>query len=312
MGWNAGLKRIAIQDRNGTGSVQALVFYPTATPPAPINIGPYTLHVAADAAPLVTESMPLVIVSHGSGSSPLAHRTLAAFLAENGCLVCLPEHAGNHRADNALEGTFENLAARPGHVRAVIEHLESSDEFAGLFSRGKLVLVGHSLGGHTALSLAGGRPDTTMQVDFCRRPDNAGNPAYRAIAERMIAGPVPVGDSLTPAAVVLMVPGAIDFAHDEGLTELSAPVLLYTAEYDAESHEHAEVVMRGMERNGGHVTHRRVDNATHYAFVSPFPEQIRDKVGAAGMDPPGFVRADFQDEMHSEILGFIRETTTDI
>lgn len=312
MGWNAGLKRIATQDRNGTGSVPALVFYPTAAVPAPVNIGPYTLHVAADAAPQATGSMPLVIISHGSGSSPLAHRTLAAFLAAHGCLVCIPEHAGNHRADNSLEGTFENLVARPRHVRAVLEHLESSDEFAGLFARDKLVLVGHSLGGHTALSLAGGRPDTSLQVEFCRHPDNAGNPACQAIAARMVAGPVPVGDSLAPAAVVLMVPGAIDFAHEQGLTDLRAPVLLYTAEHDLESHEHADVVLRGVQHNGGRVTHRRVDNATHYAFVSPFPEQIRDKVGAAGMDRPGFIRADFQDGMHSEILDFIHETTVDV
>lgn len=309
---NVGLSRIEATERREVGTVRAFVLYPTAALPEQVDIGPYSLRAALDAPPLPAGTLPTVIVSHGSGSSPLVHRTLAEFLAANGCLVCLVEHPGNNRTDNRLEGTFENLCARPAHVRAVVDHLESSNEFSGSFSRNKLVIVGHSLGGHTALSVAGGRPDTSLQVAFCRRPESAHDPVMRAIAERMPPGPVPVGDSLDPAGLVLMAPGAIDFDHEEGLTRVSAPVLLYTAEFDEESHAHADVVRERLARNGREVDFRRIDNATHYAFLSPFPDSIRDRVGPAGRDRPGFDRIAFHGAMHAEILDFVRKATVDI
>ncbi|MGY1593617.1 hypothetical protein ACI79D_16710 [Geodermatophilus sp. SYSU D00708] len=58
-----------------------------------------------------------------------------------------------HRDRNDLAGTAEILRNRPGHVRAVM------DEVGGhhaLTAGGGV--VGHSLGGYTALAVAGGRP----------------------------------------------------------------------------------------------------------------------------------------------------------
>lgn len=58
-----------------------------------------------------------MVISHGTGGSHLAYRTIAAHLAKSGYVVALLEHPGNNHDNNELSGTVENLTNRPRHVR---------------------------------------------------------------------------------------------------------------------------------------------------------------------------------------------------
>ena len=98
---------------SGTGlPFQMLMTYPADADERGERFGPYTLRVAKDA-PVAVGKFPLVVISHGTGSSHLVHRNLAAHLARNGFVVIVPEHPGNDRNHNELANTAVNLENRP-------------------------------------------------------------------------------------------------------------------------------------------------------------------------------------------------------
>jgi predicted dienelactone hydrolase len=121
-----------------------LVLYPSSTPSQPETIGPYTLDVALDA-PIGSGPFPLVLISHGTGGTPLTHRLLAHFLARNGFMVGLLRHHANHRDDNSWHNTPNNLVARPRHLSLAIDGLLAT--FGAALQPDWVALVGHSLGG---------------------------------------------------------------------------------------------------------------------------------------------------------------------
>jgi len=92
-----------------------LLLYPTSTPGRAERLGPYELVVACEA-PVAAGRFGVVLISHGSGGSPLVYRTLAHYLASQGFIVGLPEHPFNNRHNNAWAGTIQNLEGRPRHL----------------------------------------------------------------------------------------------------------------------------------------------------------------------------------------------------
>lgn len=116
----AGCQFVDIEDQGNEHGFPLLIMYPTYKEEKVEKMGPYTISAAQDA-PLSDGLFPLVIISHGDGSTPLAYRTIAQFLARNGFIVGVPQHPFNNREDNTLSGTIDNLKNRPNHIRTVID-----------------------------------------------------------------------------------------------------------------------------------------------------------------------------------------------
>lgn len=116
----AGCQFVDIEDQANEHALPLLIMYPTYKEEQVEKMGPYTISAAQDA-PLSNGSFPLVIISHGDGSTPLAYRTIAQFLARNGFIVGIPQHPFNNRENNTLSGTIDNLKNRPTHIRTVID-----------------------------------------------------------------------------------------------------------------------------------------------------------------------------------------------
>ncbi|MEI2393337.1 alpha/beta hydrolase, partial [Priestia megaterium] len=79
----AGCQFVDIEDQANEHALPLLIMYPTYKEEQVEKIGPYTISAAQDA-PLSNGSFPLVIISHGDGSTPFVYRTIAQFLARNG------------------------------------------------------------------------------------------------------------------------------------------------------------------------------------------------------------------------------------
>lgn len=75
------------------------LFYPTQDTPTGTQLGPYSVEVAMQAQPLPGDHR-LILISHGSGGSPLGYRQLALHLATQGFVVACPEHPNNNRHNN--------------------------------------------------------------------------------------------------------------------------------------------------------------------------------------------------------------------
>jgi predicted dienelactone hydrolase len=110
-----------------------------------------------------TGRIPLVVISHGLGSSRSEFEKMAEHLASYGFAVAVPEHPGSNvkyqqefLANLSYEGVdpFE-FVYRPWDIKTLLNTLAAEPTYAQRFNLDKVGVIGHSFGGYTALALAG-------------------------------------------------------------------------------------------------------------------------------------------------------------
>lgn len=141
------------------------VYYPTAAADAPLQRGPFTLDLAWQAAPQRGNGR-LVVISHGSGGAPWVHADLARALVAAGFVVALPEHKADNYKDFSTPGP-ESWKLRPAEVSRAIDTIAQSAQFGPLLALDKVGVFGGSAGGHTTLTLAGGRWSPAAFMRHC-------------------------------------------------------------------------------------------------------------------------------------------------
>lgn len=263
------------------------VMYPAGTPERAVQLGPYTLELAPNAEPLEGR-FPLVVISHGNSGSPLAYRTLARHLVRNGFIVGLPEHPYNNRNDNSLAGTVQNLTYRPRHLRMAVDWFFDNERFREKALPNAVSIIGHSLGGYTALATAGGVP-----TSFPREaPDGK-------------AQIIEVTHDPRIQSLVLLAPASVWFQAEGALSRVNIPILMLDAEHDPYTPPfHAQLILKGV-ADPGKVQYRTVENAGHFSFLSPFPESMTGPSFLPSQDPPGFDREQFHERLNAEVLDFL-------
>src|SRR5262245_58769284 len=150
-GASVGLTEIA--GKEGDGIVT--VYYPSSSDAHTVQQGPFTFQLARQGAPRQGNGH-LVVISHGSGGAPWVHADLARALVEDGFVVAMPAHRGDNYADPGTPGP-ESWRRRPVEVSHAIDVVAADARFRPLLALDKVGMYGFSAGGHTALSLAGGR-----------------------------------------------------------------------------------------------------------------------------------------------------------
>lgn len=303
----AGCSKVEVFDKENDITFPLLVMYPTSTASTPVAFGPFELEVSMDA-PVAEGRFPLVMISHGSGGSYLAHRTLGRYLAQNGFVACMPGHPFNNLHNNELQYTMQNMIYRPRHLRMAIDEVCSSAQFKDRVEHERVAIIGHSVGGYTALALAGGAPHTQALVELCQKPASAEEPYWISLLRKngITSQPIAVTADRRVKALVLFGPDVSLFMSEGALRNVHAPILLLAAEKDYMPQATIEVVMNGIP-DRSQLSHRAVKNAGHYSFLSPFPESIKSMVGDAAKDPEGFDREQFHQALHVEVLSFLRK-----
>ena len=276
---HVGGKHLRVADDDGY-QFPLLVMYPTDTPAEPIAFGPFNLDMAANAAPR-PGCYPIVVISHGSGGTHLGYLALARRLVLAGYVVCMPEHPGNNRSNNALADSPQILANRPRHLTLTLDLILADELLAAVVNRALVAVIGHSMGGYTALAIAGGRPSTQDGQAI----DVAHDDRVKALV------------LLAPATPWFMRPGA--------LAAVQVPILMLTGERDPHTPPfHAEVVRDGLPAET-RLEHSVVSNAGHFSFMSPFPEVMRGPDFLPGNDPEGFDRSSYQDVLARDVIAFL-------
>lgn len=283
-----GCRALTVVDDVQGARVPVHVLYPTTAATRTETFGPYPLEIALDA-PIAGERLPLVAISHGTGGSPWVYRGLAMHLAHAGFVVAMIEHPGNSRTDNSLADTPANLANRPRHVQRALDAAYADAVLGPRLVPDDAAVIGHSLGGYTALAVAGGRPLAlpNMTADG-------------------VAQPVAVERDPRVHALVLLAPALPWFMAPGALADVRAPLLVRTAELD----EHAppafiERILGGLPADA-QIDDQVVPGAGHFAFMSPFPPALAHPGFPPAQDPPGFDRAAYQPQLYAEVVAFLR------
>jgi predicted dienelactone hydrolase len=294
----------------GAGDGPVTVFYPTADADSVVQRGPFTLQLAPNAAPARGNGR-LVVVSHGSGGNPWVHADLARALVAAGFVVAMPLHHGDNASDPSTPGP-QSWKLRPAEVSRAIDAVQHDARFALLLAFDRVGMFGMSAGGHTALSMAGGRWSPARLRDHCmehlaedfhscvglatRLQGNGFDGPKLAVARtaiRMRLGDPSwfTHDDPRIAAVVAGVPFAVDF-DPASLVTPRVPLALVTSGKDAwlTPRFHSEPILQACLPRCELLADMR--NAGHAALLSPPPppEALGPIARDLLSDPPGFDR----------------------
>ena len=107
--------------------------------------------------------LPLILISHGFGSVRENFTNMAQHLASYGFIVAVPQHIGSdlQYREELLKGTLSSALspmeylARPRDLSSIIDYLETTPEWQNRINFSAIGVIGDSLGGTTALSIAG-------------------------------------------------------------------------------------------------------------------------------------------------------------
>jgi predicted dienelactone hydrolase len=305
----AGMGTLQLPGTAGDGPVT--VFYPTQAADQAVRRGPFTIQMAPGAEPVKGNGR-LVVISHGSGGNPWVHTDLAHALVEAGYVVAMPEHFGDNARDPHQPGP-ESWKLRPVEVSHAIDSVAADARFAPLLSLDKVGMYGMSAGGHTALSLAGGRFSPAAFSQHCQENIRDDFPFCVGLITRLH------GDFLDGlrvwaakftirmkfsddawsqhtdpriAAVVSGVPAAADF-DVQSLANPKVPLGFVTAAQDAwlAPRFHSDRILAACRPRCELVA--ALPQGGHGALLSPLPpmEILSEKERLLLGDPPGFDRA---------------------
>ena len=299
------------------------IYYPSDAPELPTRLGPFTLQVAERAAPMRGNGR-LIVISHGSGGAPWVHADLARTLVRAGYVVAMPQHHADNYQDDSDPGP-DSWTLRPAEVSRAIDAVGRDARFAPLLELGKVGMYGMSAGGHTALTLAGGRWSPAGFMQHCEADLVADFQSCVGLITHLTGGPLDgikkwvaravirhrFSDA-TPrehhdpriAAVVAGVPAAADF-DIASLATPRVPLGLITAGQDRwlVPRFHSDRVLAACKRCE---LIAALPTAGHGALLSPLPPGFTGLLGDMLNDPPGFDRGQMP-EVDRKITAFFEQ-----
>ena len=297
------------------------VFYPSSSAAAPVQRGPFTLSLAEQGKPERGNGR-LIVFSHGSGANPWVMSDLAQTLVAAGFVVAIPEHQGDNWHDTSKIGP-ESWKLRPLEVSHAIDAVGRDARFAPLLDLTQVGMFGFSAGGHTALSLAGGRWSRAGSLAHCEAhlaedfaACTGGTVALtggwldgikKAIAMTVIRYKLTDTQSYSHTdpritAIIAGMPFAADFDM-ASLASPSVPLGLIEAGQDVWLRPQFHV---GAVRAACQTCELVADmpNASHGALLSPFPPGLSGNILPLVADPAGFDRATEVPRLDQRISAF--------
>lgn len=109
---------------------------------------------------------PLILMSHGSGSRAEGMGWIGIELAKAGYIVAAPNHPGTTSGDSTPAAT-PKIWERAQDMSVLITAFFNDRVWQPSIDQGRIGILGFSLGGSTALELAGARPDLDGFIRYC-------------------------------------------------------------------------------------------------------------------------------------------------
>jgi predicted dienelactone hydrolase len=266
-----GVQRISIGGEHGRSEFSAHVWYP-ATGGTPAVFGASRIRpgyeaVAGGDVTLEPQS-PLVVLIHGSGGSAESMAWIATDLARRGLLVVGADHPGSSAGDPERLSML-SVWEQPADVRTMIDYLLVS-EWSTYVDRDRIAIVGFSLGGSSALLLAGARLDFARFPEFCRTHDDGACRAFErhfpSLDESFLAHANADHSDPRIAVTIAIAPGFTESMTRDSIEGLDTPTLLITGEFDQQLPplDHLPPILPFLPPES---RHHEVAGAQHFSFL---------------------------------------------
>lgn len=170
-GDQAGVRQFLVPSQERRADLDVTAWYPADAGGEPLTLGESVFFMGTPAmreAPIRKGTFPVILISHGAGLGGNAEALswLAAPLARRGFVVVAPTHPGNTGENRSAEETMK-LWLRPADIAAALNAVSKNAFFEGHIELGKTGVLGLSMGGSTALAIAGARFDPGRLARYC-------------------------------------------------------------------------------------------------------------------------------------------------
>jgi predicted dienelactone hydrolase len=189
------------------------------------------------------QSIPVIVISHGLASHRSRFAAIAQHLTSYGFAVVVPQHPGSdiQQLQNLLKGNSDQLFEeqqlidRPLDITYLLNHLEAwnQTEFNSQLNLKQVGVWGHSLGGYTALALAGATLNFEQLQGDCIEDMSPVNPSL-FLQCRALELPQKTYQLQDPrvAAVFLLNPINSSIFGQAGLSTVQVPVMMIASSND--------------------------------------------------------------------------------
>jgi len=266
------------------------------------------LAIARSATPL-SGKRPLILVSHGNWGSRYSQGWLALTLVNAGYIVLSTSHPGTVGDDQTAAGRYR-LWDRSRDVSFALDQVLKNPQWAELIDETRIGFVGHSFGGWTGVSLAGGLYDPARQRAFCEK--SAKKDPYCDGTLKDDVSAIPSADASASfkdsriRAFYIMGSGPGQGFAAESLKSISVPFVVDTAQFDEILEARANSSTLAKQIRGAMEIVRPVG---HFAYVPECRPLVgRILAAAAGIpicdDPAGVDRTAVHEQVAHDVVRF--------
>ncbi|WP_416769372.1 alpha/beta hydrolase family protein [Pseudomonas sp. RHF3.3-3] len=271
-----GFQTRTLPDEDNDRPLELVVWYPSTTTATPQLIADTAVFVGdlavRDALP-DAGAHPLVVLSHGFRGNWGNQSWLASTLAHQGYIVAAVNHPGTTTRDRNRKAAAQ-LWQRPIDLQRAIDAVMAQPSQYGGVAKGQIAVVGHSLGGWTALEIAGARFDSKRFIQECvTHPQLSScsvykqiNPDSDPVSKARLEGDL--RDKRVTAIVTLDL-GLSRGITNESLAAWSVPALVIAAGAPSEDLP-ARLESADLAKRLPSATRRYVEirDASHFSFLS--------------------------------------------
>ena len=193
----------------------------------------------------LTQPAPVILISHGFGDIQESFDFIASHLASHGYVAMLPQHVGSDLSvrQNFLQGFVNTIlspsefVSRPQEVSLVIDELErlvaTFPDWAATLDLDRIGMIGDSLGGSTALSLAGAEIDYARIEALCDDEQVILNTAMYLQCQARFLPPqnLQLGDERIKAVMVSH-PLSGGLFGPTGMSQIDIPLMMFSGSND--------------------------------------------------------------------------------
>jgi predicted dienelactone hydrolase len=170
-GENVGVRQMAFLSKARGVSLDVTIWYPADAGGQSVTLGDSAFFVGTPAmldAPISRGKYPLILLSHGAGlgGNAAAMSWIAAPLAKQGFVVAAPTHPGNTGPHRSAAETMK-LWLRPTDISETLDAMHANAFFNERLELERVGMLGLSMGGSTALQIAGARIDPRRLASYC-------------------------------------------------------------------------------------------------------------------------------------------------
>lgn len=315
----AGYDRLDIAASHRSHLIEGSLWYPVGTPTYRSVIGSGLIFQGESAyvgAAIAEGRHPLILLSHGSGGNMNSLAWLASALAQRGVMVLAVNHPGSTTGDSSPRRSIR-LWERARDLSAALDQFLDDPLFAPYVDSSRVAALGFSLGGATALNLAGLRVDWPAFGDYCERARGDEVDCQFFAKGGIVPDTLPDGierDALDPRVMqaIAVDPGFAYAFTDASVAARERPTLLINLG-DAASRWSA--VDLGPQGSGlatrlANATYVEIAPANHFTFLAECTEQgeawlAEEEDDPICSDPVGADRRQIHQEAIATITRFL-------